>query len=59
MLNEMRLGKVSQETINAFAAMKRTIEYEDNLAATELYVNHSFNCFFSLTNLPDSRRDKK
>ncbi|PQE33587.1 hypothetical protein CJF32_00003466 [Rutstroemia sp. NJR-2017a WRK4] len=37
MLNEMRLGKVSQETINAFAAMKRTIEYEDNLAATELF----------------------
>ncbi|KAB8296017.1 hypothetical protein EYC80_008828 [Monilinia laxa] len=37
MLNEMRLGKVSQDTIRAFAGMKRVINYEDDLTATELF----------------------
>ncbi|ESZ96563.1 hypothetical protein SBOR_3065 [Sclerotinia borealis F-4128] len=37
MLNEMRLGKVSQDTINAFVGMKRAINYEDDLTATELF----------------------
>ncbi|APA10965.1 hypothetical protein SS1G_03340 [Sclerotinia sclerotiorum 1980 UF-70] len=37
MLNEMRLGKVSQDTIKAFAGMKRAINYEDDLTATELF----------------------
>lgn len=44
MLNEMRLGKVSQDTIKAFAGMKREINYEDNLTATEL-------CVYCKTNL--------
>lgn len=38
MLNEMRLGKVSQDTIKAFVEMKRAINYEDDLTATELCV---------------------
>ncbi|KAF7955925.1 hypothetical protein EAE96_004846 [Botrytis aclada] len=37
MLNEMRLGKVSQDTIKAFVEMKRPINYEDDLTATELF----------------------
>ncbi|KAK6594560.1 DNA repair and recombination protein PIF1 [Botrytis cinerea] len=37
MLNEMRLGKVSQDTIKAFVEMKRAINYEDDLTATELF----------------------
>ncbi|KAA8567812.1 hypothetical protein EYC84_008267 [Monilinia fructicola] len=37
MLNEMRLGRVSQDTIRAFAGMKRAINYEDDLTATELF----------------------
>lgn len=36
MLNEMRLGKLSQESINAFRKLARPLEFEDSLEATEL-----------------------
>lgn len=38
MLNEMRLGKITEETIKAFRKLSRPIEFEDALDATELYV---------------------
>jgi ATP-dependent DNA helicase PIF1 len=38
MLNEMRLGKITNETVAAFRNMSRRINYEDSLDATELYV---------------------
>ncbi|PBP27870.1 DNA repair and recombination protein pif1 [Diplocarpon rosae] len=37
MLNEMRLGKITDETIAAFKKLSRPISYEDGLAATELF----------------------
>jgi ATP-dependent DNA helicase PIF1 len=36
MLNEMRLGKITDDTIRAFRKLSRRIEYEDSLDATEL-----------------------
>lgn len=38
MLNEMRLGKITEETVQAFRKLSRKIEYTDTLDATELYV---------------------
>lgn len=38
MLNEMRLGKISNETVAAFRKLSRRIDYEDTLEATELFV---------------------
>jgi ATP-dependent DNA helicase PIF1 len=38
MLNEMRLGKITNDTVAAFRKMSRRINYEDSLEATELYV---------------------
>lgn len=37
MLNEMRLGKITNETIAAFKRMSRKIDYGDALMATELF----------------------
>jgi ATP-dependent DNA helicase PIF1 len=37
MLNEMRLGKITDETVRAFRKLSRPIEFEDSLEATELY----------------------
>jgi ATP-dependent DNA helicase PIF1 len=42
MLNEMRLGKITNDTIAAFKKLSRKIGYEDALEATELYVQHLF-----------------
>lgn len=36
MLNEMRLGKITEQTIAAFRKLSRTIDYQDALDATEL-----------------------
>ena len=36
MLNEMRLGKITDETVTAFRKLSRKIQYEDALDATEL-----------------------
>ncbi|GBE86663.1 ATP-dependent DNA helicase PIF1 [Sparassis crispa] len=50
MLNEMRLGCLSDESIKKFKRLEREIIYEDGLGATELYVfrasvlSHSANC---------------
>ena len=38
MLNEMRLGKITDDTIRAFRKLSRPIKYEDALDATELHV---------------------
>jgi ATP-dependent DNA helicase PIF1 len=38
MLNEMRLGKITNETIAAFKKLQRKRQYEDGLSATELFV---------------------
>ncbi|RDW88693.1 ATP-dependent DNA helicase PIF1 [Coleophoma cylindrospora] len=37
MLNEMRLGKISPETVRAFQKLSRPVEYHDSLGATELF----------------------
>jgi len=37
MLNEMRLGKITEETVRAFRKLCRPIKYEDALDATELF----------------------
>lgn len=38
MLNEMRLGKISPQTIEAFRKLSRPLDFHDSLEATELYV---------------------
>lgn len=38
MLNEMRLGKISPQTIEAFRKLSRPLDFQDSLEATELYV---------------------
>ena len=42
MLNEMRLGKITDETVQAFRKLSRKINYSDSLDATELYDSVSF-----------------
>ncbi|RFU24339.1 hypothetical protein B7463_g12002, partial [Scytalidium lignicola] len=37
MLNEMRLGKISDETIRAFRKLNRKLDFNDALEATELF----------------------
>ncbi|KAL2313437.1 ATP-dependent DNA helicase pfh1 [Schizosaccharomyces pombe] len=37
MLNELRLGKLSDESVRKFKVLNRTIEYEDGLLPTELF----------------------
>lgn len=37
MLNEMRFGTLSPESIKKFKSLTREIQYEDGMAATELY----------------------
>lgn len=37
MLNEMRLGKISPKTIEAFRNLSRPLNFHDALEATELY----------------------
>ncbi|KKA19930.1 DNA repair and recombination protein pif1, mitochondrial [Rasamsonia emersonii CBS 393.64] len=37
MLNEMRLGKISQRTIDAFKKLSRPLDFHDSLEATELF----------------------
>lgn len=39
MLNEMRIGNLSQSTIEAFKALARPLDFNDNIEATELWVN--------------------
>ena len=36
MLNEMRLGKLSSQSIETFKTLSRPIHYDDELDATEL-----------------------
>jgi ATP-dependent DNA helicase PIF1 len=36
MLNEMRLGKISTQTIEAFRSLSRPLDFHDSLEATEL-----------------------
>lgn len=38
MLNEMRLGKISPQTISAFRGLSRPLDFHDSLEATELLV---------------------
>ena len=38
MLNEMRLGKISDRTVQTFKAMSRPLQFDDDLEVTELYV---------------------
>jgi ATP-dependent DNA helicase PIF1 len=42
MLNEMRLGVITNETVSAFRKLSRRIQYEDSLEATELCVCLAF-----------------
>ncbi len=36
MLNEMRVGKISDETVKAFRRLERPIKHDEALEATEL-----------------------
>lgn len=38
MLNEIRLGRISDETVRAFKSMSRPLQFPDGLEVTELYV---------------------
>jgi hypothetical protein len=38
MLNEMRLGKISEETVRAFRKLNRKATFEDSIEGTELQV---------------------
>lgn len=38
MLNEMRLGKLSTESIETFRSLKRPLAFDDDFEATELYL---------------------
>ena len=38
MLNEMREGRLSNQSIARFRTLNRAVKYEDELSATELYV---------------------
>ena len=39
MLNEMRVGKLTQQSINTFKSLNRPLSTNDNFAATELYAS--------------------
>lgn len=41
MLNEMRFGKLSSESIQTFRGLSRSIDYDDGIGPTELYVTPS------------------
>ena len=41
MLNEMRFGRLSEQSIKKFYSLSRPIEYEDGLGPTELYAGPS------------------
>jgi ATP-dependent DNA helicase PIF1 len=41
MLNEMRLGKITPRTIEAFRKLSRPLDFHDSLEATELYASLS------------------
>lgn len=43
MLNEMRLGRISDDTVRAFKSMSRPLTSEDGLEVTELSVHSSEN----------------
>jgi ATP-dependent DNA helicase PIF1 len=42
MLNEMRLGKITNDTVAAFRKLSRRITYDDDIEATELCVTTFF-----------------
>ena len=42
MLNELRLGKPTPKTIEAFRRLSRPLDFQDSLEATELYVSLSY-----------------
>jgi hypothetical protein len=59
MLNEMRLGKITNDTVAAFRKMSRRINYEDSLEATELYVQVPFFAFGKADNVVASRLETR
>jgi len=38
MLNEMRLGRISDQTVRNFQALSRPLQFDDGLEVTELLV---------------------
>jgi ATP-dependent DNA helicase PIF1 len=36
MLNEMRLGRISEDTVQTFKSLSRPLEFDDGLDVTEL-----------------------
>jgi ATP-dependent DNA helicase PIF1 len=50
MLNEMREGRLSQQSIARFKSLNRELRFEDNLEATELYVVSSRLLFILICN---------
>lgn len=51
MLNEMRLGRISDETVKTFKSLSRPLEFEDGLEFTELSVPWHVSLVAGLTTL--------
>ena len=45
MLNEMRLGQISEQTVQTFKSLARPLQFDDGLEVTELYILST--CFLS------------
>lgn len=55
MLNEMRFGTLTSESIQTFKQLSRAIEYDDGIGPTELYVMFpAYTKTQPLTDIPDS-----
>lgn len=44
MLNEMRLGRISEKTVQNFKQLSRPLHFQDGLEVTELYVYANERC---------------
>jgi ATP-dependent DNA helicase PIF1 len=64
MLNEMRLGKISPRTVEAFKKLSRPLDFHDSIEATELYGLQPLNFFYIFFNAdvchsPDFQPEQK
>lgn len=63
MLNEMRLGHISEQTVETFKKMSRPIHFNDGLEVTELSAvpisTHPSTTKPNADNIPGSQRGKR
>lgn len=48
MLNEMRLGQISEQTVQTFKSLARPLQFDDGLEVTELYILSAFFLFYHI-----------